>query len=208
MKKDGLLFAIIYAVIFVPIIAMLVMAGISIASAESISSNPRPAVTPAVMPISEPIAMPLPTSEPTATPVAELASTSYYDLRMDATYVMPGKASESRLITINLKCDDPDGKVYSLIPNMIISPVDLDNLDQANDDWVYCLDEWETIKLEPGEKHMIRFDILPPEGTPSGEYEFTYTLCATPSNLDLQNSDEPIGDKIESSKITIIVNIT
>ena len=175
--------------------------------------RPEPATTKSPTPVDfypteKPTKMPMPTieqAEPVhvgrqdVTPLPSPDQDDLFDNRLvsDQLHSTPIEAGNARYITISYVCDEPEGVTLELIPELIVSTIGADDT-EVNDDWVYCPgDEWEEIKLEYGETHEFKFEILPPEGTPKGEYFFTYTVKITPSDISKQSPENIIRRTIE-----------
>ena len=160
MKKGNMLFIVLFALIFVPIITMLVMTGVALAD-----DVPRPLEAPRPEPLIEP--------EPTNTPVPEPAIIS--DSINTASFIIPMRAGESRTLPLTISTEE--AKTLELVQTLVVS--DITNLDDIpNDDWVYSEDELIPIQLDAGEIRTFEFNLNPLDDVPAGLYEFHYELRA------------------------------
>lgn len=212
MKKEGLFFTAIYALIFIPVIVMLVLTGVSMAEEIPPEETRAPIVTPMSMlptiteepattpqpssPSEEENASPKPAPVPHSSPTEEIMNhepasaparpeiepprteggPDVDDFIRETRYVIPMKAGEERTITVKVK--SASEATYVLIPGLIISdPEDADELENCNDDWLWCFEEYESFTVSGDTTHEITFDLLPPEDIPNGTYEFNYELA-------------------------------
>ncbi len=177
MKKDSLFFATIYAVILIPIIFMLVMTGIAIAEEippESDLDTPQETSTPIthekeIQPLVVPSTFDVPVSESTPTPEFDNALTD--EIHTLEIYI-PMKAGEERDVTVRIR--SAKNITFELTPSLIVSDASDDN--EPHDDWAWCFDEYKEITLEPNVSYEIKFELLPQEDVPAGNYEFYYEL--------------------------------
>lgn len=152
------LVVIIPVILFVGLfLTMIVMTGLAMAETPAPEQNPMP----------EPVCTPA--------PMAEDDADIDPDFFGNHSYIFKMKAGEERLVRFNIVTGDTP-ETYILEPDLVVSEASDVDLLVNNDDWVYCTDEWEDLVLFTNDRREIIFDILPPEGTLEGHYEFTYRI--------------------------------
>lgn len=167
MKRESLFFGILYAIVFLPIIAMLVLTGTAMADTELINYRP-------------------------------MVEIGYWGDPQDITIDPTSKHPDYRtIVLLNLNKWCPEPITCRIVPNYVISDIEVDDSVPNPDDWNF--DNWDFVstddfQLTPGAEYILQFFFTPPEDTPAGTYEFVY---------DIEFVTEPAWSTQLAFKITI-----
>lgn len=163
MKKIVFLFLFIFITSFV---TMLVMTSIALAE----DATPAVADMPTPRPTSNPVA---PIEPEVMTPSPE-EMPQIDDFVKDYEAIIPMKAGEMRILTVRIASSE--ATEYEVIPTLVVSSTDEENIESVSDGWAWCFDEWGIINVSPEKPYELNVELIPPEDVPEGAYEFNWAL--------------------------------